>query len=105
MLLKIIFGASLLLLAIATALFYIHLGGISNFFTVRLDTLTGINFLGGKEEVKGILISALAAILINGILSAKLYHRDRFLAHLLSFFSLFLALLILIAVGVIITIN
>lgn len=105
MLIKMIFGASLLFLIITSVLFYLYFAGISNFFIVKIDTLRGINFLGGKMDVLGILISGALLTAINIVLSAKLYYRDKFLANLLAFFTLFLSLLILISVGVIVAIN
>lgn len=93
------------MLVIATVLFYIHLGDVSNFFIVKTDTLLGINFLGGKNEVSGILISAFFIFFINLLISATLYKRDNLLAKLVPFFTLFFSLLILISVGVIVATN
>ncbi|GEM_PF-2402169 len=105
MLLKIIFGVSFLLLGIATVLFYIHLGGVSNFFIVRFDSLLGLTFVGSRIDVWGILLTGLVVNLTNAMLAWVLSGRDKFLTHLLPFFTLFFSLLILISVGVIITIN
>lgn len=105
MLVKSVFIASFLILGIAYLLFYLYLGGISNFITVGFDGFRGINFLGSAGDVKGILISATVLNLLNLILALVLYHRDRFLAKLLTFMSLAVSVLILITVGFIIVSN
>ena len=105
MLVKFIFGASFLILGIAYLLFYLHLGGISNFITVGFDGFRGINFLGSAGDVRGILISATVMNLLNLLLASVLYHRDRFLAKLLPFVSLAVSVLILITIGFIIVSN
>lgn len=105
MMVKVILGASFLLLAIAFALFYFHLATVSNFFIVRFDSLFGLTFLGGRLDVLAILATGTVINITNTILAWVFYSRDKFLAHLLSFFTLFFSLLILIAMGVIITIN
>ena len=105
MLTKYVFGLSFIILAVAFGLFYVYLADISNFFIVRFDSLRGMTFLGGRPDVFGILLTGLAIFLINLILSAVFSKRNPFFAHLTAFSTLFLALLILIAVGVIITTN
>jgi len=105
MLTKIIFLASFLLLAVATVLFYLNLGSVSNFITIGIDTDRGINLLGRVSDVWGALGTAAAINFINIFLAAVFWHRNRFLAQLLSFVSLLASLLILIAIGVIITNN
>lgn len=105
MMIKAVFGASFFLLAIAFGLFYFHLAQVSNFFIVRFDSLFGLTFLGGRMDILEILATGLVINLTNTILAWVFYSRDKFLAHLLSFFTLFFSLLILIAMGVIITIN
>lgn len=105
MLIKLIFAASFILLAIATVLFYLNLGSVSNFIVIGIDTFRSINFLGSVKDAWGILITGGAILVVNAFLSAVFWKRDRFLAHLLPFAALFAELLILIAIGVIITVN
>ena len=105
MLVKSIFCASFLILGIAYLLFYTHLGGISNFITIGFDGFRVINYIGGVGEARGIFITATAINIINLVLAAALYGRDRFLAKLLSFISLSVSVLILITVGFIIVSN
>lgn len=105
MMIRAVFGASFLLLAISFGLFYSHLAQVSNFFIVHFDSLFGLTFLGGRLDVLEILITGLVINLTNSVLAWALYSRDKFFAALLSFFTLFFSLLILIAMGVIITIN
>ncbi|OGY63600.1 MAG: hypothetical protein A3E64_00140 [Candidatus Harrisonbacteria bacterium RIFCSPHIGHO2_12_FULL_48_16] len=100
-----IFGASFILLGIATVLFYIHLGGTGNVLVVNFDGFRGINFLGNFNDVFGILLTGFFILAINILLSWGLYKRNKFLAHLLPFATLFISLLILIAVAAIISVN
>jgi hypothetical protein len=102
---KLIFAAGFLLLGIAFVLFYTHLVPLSNFFIIRFDSLRGINFLGEQKDALGILISGLSLNLINVFLAKTFYNRNKFLSYLLSFFNVFISLLILIWIGVIITVN
>lgn len=105
MLIKLIFATSFILLITATVLFYLNLGHVSNFIVVGIDTVRGFNFLGSTSDIWAVLGVGAVINLINITLASVFWHRNRFLAQLLPFVSLFVSLLILIAVGVIITTN
>jgi len=72
---------------------------------LHFDSYNGIDFLGGKWQVFGILFAALVILVINFYLSDFLYSRDRFISYLFVFSGLLLSILILMAVSVIIYIN
>lgn len=99
------FIISLVLLAVGFALAYNAFKSNVHLLVVHFDAYRGIDFLGDKFDVFGILFSGLAINIINAVISVFLYRRERFLSHLFAFGSAFFSLLILIAVTVIISIN
>lgn len=103
--LRIVFGLSFLIVVFSSALTVFKLKGISSPLIIHFDSYSGINFLGGWQEVLKILILALAMIVINAFLAGFLYSRERFLSYIFAFGSLTLAILILIAISVIISVN
>lgn len=105
MLMKSVFAASVVVLAVAYALFYLYLAPISNVIVVGFDGFHGLNTLGTSSDILAVLASGAAIILINIILASALRARAAFLAYLLPFASLFISILILISVGVIIAVN
>ncbi len=93
------------MLAIAFILFYIHIAPLGNFLLVGFDGFRGINFLGSVDDVRGILITGGIISAVNIALSWVLRKRDRFLAHLLPFLNLLIALLILMVITFIVVSN
>lgn len=104
MLLRILYGSSVLLLAVAGILFYMRLGDAGHPLIIHWSR-GGIDFVGTRRTVAGILGVGAAMWAVNAALSSVFASRARFLAHLLAGASLFLSLLILIAVGSIISVN
>ena len=105
MFIKLSLAVPFILLAIAVALFYIYFGGSGNLLVVRLDSVRGINFISNATEVWGTLAVILAINLINLLLTIGLLKRDRKLAVLIPFTSIFISLLILIYISVIVSVN
>jgi len=103
--LRAVFALSLTLLFFCLIFAYSRLANISGSLIIHFDAYSGIDFFGGRMEIFGILVSALAIVLINGFLADFLYDRERFLSYFLGFGSLGLSILILIATSVIILIN
>jgi hypothetical protein len=106
--LRAVFGLGLLILLIAFFFIYVEFDVPAESpagLIIHFDAYKGIDFIGGKLDVFGILITALAIILINLFLADFLYHRERFLSYIFGFGSLGLSILILIAIGVIISVN
>ena len=96
---------SLLLILIGFAVSYNSLTEESQLLVVHFDAFRGIDFLGDKFDVFNVLWIGLLVTLVNFFLSAALYYRERFLSYLIEYFNIFFALLILIAVAVIISVN
>jgi len=103
--LRVVAVASLLILFLTALIFYFTLGSITTPLIIHFDAYKGIDFLGSRLDVFGILLSALVMILINLFLSNFLYNRERFLSYIFTFVSLLISILILIAIGVIISVN
>jgi hypothetical protein len=96
---------SLLLLAISFIFVHNAFKTVDHLLVIHFDSYRGIDFLGNKSDVFGILGMGLAINIINILISNRLYNRDMFLSRLLSFTSAFFSGLILIAVTVIISVN
>jgi len=103
--LRVVFILSFLILFFLSLVSFVKLADISSTLIIHFDVYQGIDFLGGKMEIFGILFSAFVMILINFFLADFLYHRQRFLSYIFSFGSLWITILILISMGVIISIN
>ena len=101
----VIFGLSFLILLAILPFIYFKLAGGENFLVIHFDAYKGIDFFGDRLKVFGILISALAIVSVNLFLADFLYNRERFLSYFFCFGSFFLTILILIAIGVIISVN
>ncbi len=102
---RVLGGLSLLILILTGIIFYLGLGSITAPLVIHFDTYRGIDFLGSPLQAFGIIISAFVIILINLLLANFLYSRERFLSYIFTFVSFDLAILILIAISVIISVN
>lgn len=103
--LRVIFVASFLILFFLALVSFIKLQDARPPLVIHFDIYKGIDFFGGKMEIFGIIISSFVILAINFFLADFLYYRQRFLSYLFSFGSLWIMVLILIAVGVIVSIN
>lgn len=101
----IAFGIALLFLIIGFSLYYVQLANVKSLIIVHFIARRGADFLGNKSDALGMLVSGTVITIINYILMAAFYNRNRLVAHLISIFTAFLALLILIAIIVIISVN
>lgn len=99
------FIAAVILLVAGFSFAYIRLADVHNLLIIHFDSFRGIDFLGDKNDVFGILLMGLLMAGVNGFLANIFYFRERFLSYLLSFGSALICLLILIAVLAIIAIN
>lgn len=92
---------------ILTALFFaiLNLYKVNNLLVMHYDGYKGIDFLGDKSDVYSLIAISAVMIILNAWLANRVYFRERFLSYLLSFSSLVLAVLILIGVFAIISIN
>lgn len=97
--------ASTILFVVAAILTYLAFSGSDYLLVIHFDSYRGIDWFGNKWDVFGILATGLFLGLVNFVLVGALHSYSRFLSLLLSFFTVFLMILILISVGVIISIN
>jgi hypothetical protein len=103
--LRVVAAVSFLILFLTAVIFYLTFGSITAPLIIHFDAYKGIDFLGDRLDVFGILLSALIMISINLFLSNFLYNRERFLSYIFAFVSLLLSILILITVSAIINVN
>lgn len=88
-----------------TTVIFSFAGPFNEQLILHFDSYNGIDLLGGKWQIFGVLFAALAILIINFCLSDFLYSRDRFLSYLFVFSGLLFSVLILTAVSVIIYVN
>ncbi|MEK7162739.1 MAG: hypothetical protein AAB696_00400 [Patescibacteria group bacterium] len=103
--LRVIVVLSFLILFLSVIIFYLKLGQQTMPLIIHFEAGQGIDFLAGRMEVLGILLSALVIISINFFLADFLYYRERFLSYIFGFGSLIVAVLILIIISVIVSVN
>ena len=103
--LRVVFGLSLLVLIFNFVFSILYVGDVKTPLIIHFDSFNGIDFLGGRADVFGILTAGIVIVILNILLADFLYNRDRFLSFIFAFASLALSILILIAVSVIISVN
>lgn len=107
--LRVVGILSILVVFLAGAIFYFQIEAdppqAEKLLIIRFEADKDIDFLAGRIEVFGILLSALTMILINFFLANFLYRRERFLSYIFSFASLAITVLILIVISVIVSVN
>jgi hypothetical protein len=94
-----------LFLLIGFSVAFVKLAQIDHLLIIHFDSFQGIDFLGGKSHVYGILASGLFLNLLNVFLAGAFYPSQRFLAYLLVFFNILLSLLIMLIMFVIVSVN
>lgn len=72
---------------------------------LHFDTYRGIDFVGGRVDLVGMLLSGYVMIALNFLLADFLYARDRFFAYVLSFASLLLSILFAVAMMIVYSVN
>lgn len=72
---------------------------------LHFDTYRGIDFVGGRMDLFGIVLSAYVMFALNFALADFLYTRDRFFSYVLSFGSLLLAVLFTAALLIVYSVN
>ena len=99
----LVLSAILMITGFAAA--YVQLANSDYLLVIHFDSFRGVDFFGNRADVFGILWVGLAINAVNFLLSYVFYEREKFLSLVISWFSVFFSLLILIAVSVIISIN
>jgi hypothetical protein len=96
---------STVILGVSAVLAWRALRGIDYALIIHFTNAEGIDVVGTPAQIFGIIGAACIAFAFNiGIINAC-YDRARVLSYILSFFNVFFAILILISVGVIISVN
>ncbi len=103
--LRAVFGIVFFIFLLAVILCFVKFLTRTESVIVHFDIYKGIDVVGNKAEVFGILAVALVMLVINLFLANFTYDRERFLSYILSFGSLILSILFLIAVAVISSVN
>ncbi len=103
--LRIIFCLSSAILLVVFLLISLKFWNVKKLIIIHFDAYKGIDFLGSRLDVFGILITAVVIFLINFFLSNLLFYRERFLSYIFAAVTLFFVILILIAVAAIISVN
>ncbi len=101
----ILFGIALALLLIGFSLYYVKLAGINSRIIVHFVGGRGADIIGTKEEVLTMLFSGVTVVIFNAFLAGILWSRNKAVTRLISILTAFSALLIVIALSGIITVN
>ena len=103
--LRVVFAITAVLFLFTLIYSFLAFRGIVGPLIIHFDSFNGIDFIGTKIQVFGIMIFGLIMLLINFFLADFIYSRERFLAYVLSFSSLVLGILLLIVIAVIGSVN
>ena len=103
--LTILFGIAMVTLVVAFSIFYVRLADVEHLLVIHFESLRGVDFLGSKSEITGVLASGLALVLINFLVAAFLHNRSRLFSYLIGVMTIFISLLILLTISVIISVN
>ena len=99
------FAAVAIILLISASMTYLNFAGNRNLLVIHFDSYKGIDFFGDNQDVLDIIVTGFIIFLINMALAKAFYFRERFLSYALATATVILAVLILIAVNGIISIN
>ena len=99
------FGLSGIIMVIGFSLFYVQFLDEKNLLIIHFESLKGVDFLGTKMYVLGILMSGLAINIINFLVSVALFNRRKVFSYLIAIMSVIFSLLILLTIVVIMSIN
>jgi len=98
-----ILSASLLLLSLLLIILNIHKVGSP--VILHFDIFRGIDLFGNKIDIWFFWLSSLLIAFLNSALGEIFFYKERILSYLLVSSNLLFALITLVAVGVIITVN
>ncbi len=103
--LRVVLAGSFALHMIITSIMLVKFLPRREAIVLHFDTYRGIDFVGSRVDLVGILFSGFVMLAINALLADFLYARDRFFSYILSFASLLLAILFAVAMMVIYSVN
>lgn len=101
----IAFMISAVFLVIGFSLYYVRLAPLENLIVVHFLARRGVDFLGDRGDVLGMLTTGLVLTAINAALASALYTRRRVMAYHMGIITMLITFLILIAVIAIISVN
>lgn len=99
------FGVTIFLLLIGFSLYYVKLADIEGLIVIHFLGGRGVDFLGEKYDALHMLFAGSILTVLNACLAGILYSRNPVLTRLISAVTAFMALLIVIAISCIITVN
>ena len=99
--LRVVFGIGFLIFLITVVFSLVKFLNFNDILIIHSDAFRGIDVVGSKFQVFGILVSASAMMVVNLLLANFVYQRERFLSYLFSFVNLILSILFLIVIMVI----
>ena len=102
---SVLFGTSLALLAFAFIFVSIHFYGIDGSVILHFDSAGRADLVGEVSNVLNIIGIAATIIVLNWVLSQRLYLKDKIFAYVLASISLAVSLIALTVVYLISAIN
>lgn len=99
------FSASLALAGSGWIWAWFVLRGIQSPLIIHFSDYTGINQIGGMDDIHGIGATAVTVVVLNFILASTLRFRESRWAKLLAAITLFLAVLLFTVLAAIISVN
>lgn len=101
----VLFGSAAFLLLVGFSLYYVKLADIENLIIIRFTGGRGADFLGTKYDALGMLFAGTAITALNACIAGILHGRSPVLMRITGMITLSTALLIVIAISCIITVN
>jgi len=99
------FGAAYCALIVGFCLYYVKLAGITGLIIIHFTGGVGADFLDGAPNALAMLFTGTVITTINACIAGILYSRNNVLMRITGILTLIMALLIVIAVSCIITVN
>lgn len=84
---------------------YLNLDKLSYPLILHFSQSQGVDLVGGKIDLWGVLIMGTLVVLINTILGAVVFYRQRILTYILLTSNVLIAILALIIIGQVISLN
>ena len=100
-----LFGVAAFLLLIGFSLYYVKLAGTQGLITIHFTGGRGADFLGSKYDALSMLVTGSIITALDACIAGVLHDRNPVHARLTGMVTAFAALLIVIVVSCIITVN
>lgn len=99
------FFAAVGVIALSFVLVYRFAARVHHLLVIHFDRFRSINFLGSTNDLLSIWIVGLIVAIVNTLFVGFWYRRDKVVARILAFVTLMFQGLILLALGVIMSVN